>query len=421
MGIVLNLANSVVGEESCLADTVDDQKCGQTSAARKEKESAVYVIGDLHGDEYCARYWVKKTGLIDDSSRRWVDPSRKLVFLGDYVDKGPTSKQTVEFVKSLTEDFPDNVVALMGNHEFELLLDRDARNRDSWNGLLFHQLSYASVHPQEYLNFLGPDEVDPIIDPQVVDALYNASIEVYGSYQHRDYAFASPGDYSGKHHRSILQLVRNDLREQVQERLTLYQQRYLDAFRTGTELGTWLEQRPVIAQSNDTIFVHGGISHVALSMLLARHGVQGTNQLLAVNAKEGKLYEFIRHTREGRAIYDLLVYRGNHQDSACSELYHLLRPIAGATRLAVGHTPGNKVRIQCTASKDGGNSYGIFLALDSSLSRWFRNSGNEYCPGDVRKVSSNGRYECQKKQDECEGQIIKIENGLVDIIDSSTS
>lgn len=47
--------------------------------------------------------------------------------MGDYVDKGPTSRHTVEFVKNLTTAFPTKVTAILGNHELELLRDRDAR------------------------------------------------------------------------------------------------------------------------------------------------------------------------------------------------------------------------------------------------------------------------------------------------------
>ena len=88
-----------------------------------EPQNAVYVIGDLHGDVECARHWVNKTKLIRNNNK-WLDSSSFLVFLGDYIDKGPTSRQTVEFVKSLTEKYPLQVTALLGNHEVELLRDR---------------------------------------------------------------------------------------------------------------------------------------------------------------------------------------------------------------------------------------------------------------------------------------------------------
>ena len=106
--------------------------------------TSVYVIGDIHGDAKCAVSWVNRTGLIlnliDDSKNEdlpiykrlreptmwtWADSSSTLVFMGDYVDKGPLSRFVIEFVKSLTDKFPDQVTALLGNHELELLHDRE--------------------------------------------------------------------------------------------------------------------------------------------------------------------------------------------------------------------------------------------------------------------------------------------------------
>lgn len=42
----------------------------------------------------------------------------KLVFLGDMIDRGPDSYGVVEKIKSLCEKYPNNVVALAGNHEW---------------------------------------------------------------------------------------------------------------------------------------------------------------------------------------------------------------------------------------------------------------------------------------------------------------
>ena len=231
------------------------RRSSQTTRA----ENAVYVIGDLHGDVHCARYWVEKTGLIRNG--KWLDPSSSLVFLGDYIDKGPTSKQTVEFVKSLTEQYPEHVTALLGNHEVELLRDRDA-TRKAWGKGSYFQLAYSATHPGEYLNYL--DSVDNK-DEMVVEALYNASLEVYSRNEHDD-VFLMPDDDE------ILWYIPSEIKELVKERLTTYQAKYLDAFRTGTPLGTWLEERPIVALKKGTIFVHGGISPRAAHFLNEENG-----------------------------------------------------------------------------------------------------------------------------------------------------
>ena len=126
------------------------RECIATDGASNGKEceaapsTSVYVIGDIHGDAKCAVSWVNRTGLvlglIDDSKNEdlpiyerlqepsrwtWADSSSTLVFMGDYVDKGPSSRIVIEFVKSLTDKFPDQVTAILGNHELELLHDRE--------------------------------------------------------------------------------------------------------------------------------------------------------------------------------------------------------------------------------------------------------------------------------------------------------
>lgn len=46
----------------------------------------------------------------------------KLVFLGDYVDRGLDSCNVLEYIKELQEEHPSNVIALLGNHE-QMMID----------------------------------------------------------------------------------------------------------------------------------------------------------------------------------------------------------------------------------------------------------------------------------------------------------
>jgi len=151
-----------------------------------------------------------------------------------------------------------------------------------------------------------------------------------------------------------------------------------------------------LAVLNETLFVHGGISQHGTA-LIDHFGVEGVNSLFREHSGDATVGAFVEGTREGQIIYDLLTFRGNHQDGACEDLPRLLPE--GVSRLGVGHTPGSAVRVGCSDT---------FLALDSSLGRWFRNSGNEYCPGLTKVISSNGRYVCEAINKQCEGQIVKL-------------
>jgi serine/threonine protein phosphatase 1 len=68
------------------------------------------AIGDLHGD--------LQQLLILLSRLPALDADDTLVFLGDYVDRGPDSRGTVDFVsRELPQRIPARIVALAGNHE----------------------------------------------------------------------------------------------------------------------------------------------------------------------------------------------------------------------------------------------------------------------------------------------------------------
>jgi serine/threonine protein phosphatase 1 len=68
-----------------------------------------FVIGDIHGDlEALERVLIRLPAL---------SPEDTLVFLGDYLDRGPDARGVVERVRGLQATFPAKVVALRGNHE----------------------------------------------------------------------------------------------------------------------------------------------------------------------------------------------------------------------------------------------------------------------------------------------------------------
>jgi len=65
------------------------------------------VIGDIHGCH------ASLTALLD----KVIDQAETLVFVGDYVDRGPDSKQVLETLIRLKGMHP-HVIFLKGNHEF---------------------------------------------------------------------------------------------------------------------------------------------------------------------------------------------------------------------------------------------------------------------------------------------------------------
>jgi len=375
----------------------------------EDVESILYVIGDLHGDSDCAKFWVSKIGVVDDVEEpmTWIHPEISLIFMGDYIDKGPHSYQTLEFVKKLTETFPSRVTALMGNHEWELLKDRDPRRRPG-----YFQLPWSAVHPEEYLHYLKrkPDRTDEL----VVDLLMNVTLELYAGKHYQSVVLAThAGD--GRRY-PVTKLLQEQDRPKVEKRLQEYQEAYLDAFRSDTSLGKWLESRPVAHMEKGFLFCHGGLSKGVSSMIDNSEDVDKLNEQVRQNATEEKFLEFVEQTNLGQAAENMLTYRGNHADyrrrdhsgkDPCEELSNLLQGIEGAEHLVVGHTPDEHVRFQCD---------GTFLAVDSLLGRWIRTSGNFYCPR-AGRISRKGTFVCPPLEPSCQGEIVKIgSSGKVNLV-----
>jgi hypothetical protein len=370
---------------------------------KKEKEPHVtYVIGDLHGDVDCGKYWVDRIGIVDniENPTRWLEKDASLVFMGDYIDKGPFSYQTMLFVKSLTDAFPEKVTALMGNHEMEALKDRHPRRQPK-----YMHYAYSVVHPSEFKNFVGLHRDVNEEDELVIDLLLNATLEIYARQLQRSARFL-PEVKSGA---CIVDFVPDESKELVKERLTEYQDAYLSAFYSNTTLGKWVENLKVAHVENGVIFTHGGIDTEIASVIAEYDSVDALNKYVADNAGNERFWEFLSTTKTGQAVEKMLFYRGNHDgEAACQELRSILDGMDGVQQLAVGHTPGENIRQLC------GNQ---FLALDSLLGRWIRTSGNYYCPTETRAV---GNFRCPDLEQRCLGQIVKIDqDGEVDIIFSN--
>jgi len=87
---------------------------------------------------------------------------------------------------------------------------------------------------------------------------------------------------------------------------------------------------------------------------------------------------------------------------ACDRVVALLRRL-NVSRIAVGHTPEDSVRIRCG---------GRLLAIDSTLSRSFRAHGNYYC--DAHMEREEPRI-CPPRNEACEGQIVRLERAPLDV------
>jgi serine/threonine protein phosphatase 1 len=98
---------------------VDDAETQQdkSRAPSVPEGSRVYVVGDVHG---CIELLVQMHGLILADAEEHPAERRVVVYLGDYIDRGPDSKGVVDLL--LARPLPGfEAVHLKGNHEQALI------------------------------------------------------------------------------------------------------------------------------------------------------------------------------------------------------------------------------------------------------------------------------------------------------------
>lgn len=84
------------------------------------------IIGDIHGELTALQALLMHLG-YDSLGRH--PKNRKLVFVGDLVDRGPDSHGVVQLVQTLVNQ--DNAYIVLGNHELNLLID-DIKDGSGW-------------------------------------------------------------------------------------------------------------------------------------------------------------------------------------------------------------------------------------------------------------------------------------------------
>ncbi len=77
---------------------------------KRETVRRLIGIGDIHGCYELLLNLVERNIIFDPYEDR-------LVFLGDYLDRGADSKEVVDYVLGLKKNYPGNIVLLKGNHE----------------------------------------------------------------------------------------------------------------------------------------------------------------------------------------------------------------------------------------------------------------------------------------------------------------
>jgi len=108
------------------------------------------VVGDIHGHAEALKELLYKMEYREKDGV-WQHSKREVIFVGDYIDRGPDIRETLQLVKRMQEN--GKAIALMGNHEFNAL----AYNYKLPDGthLRKHNNIHNRQHEQTLLQFQG--------------------------------------------------------------------------------------------------------------------------------------------------------------------------------------------------------------------------------------------------------------------------
>ena len=76
------------------------------------------IIGDIHGHADALKALLADMGYRDRAGA-WRHPARQAVFVGDFIDRGPSQLETVDIVRRMVD--VGGALAVMGNHELNAI------------------------------------------------------------------------------------------------------------------------------------------------------------------------------------------------------------------------------------------------------------------------------------------------------------
>ena len=101
------------------------------------------VIGDIHGHAGALQGLLRDLGYRErNGAWRYPGSRRKVLFVGDFLDRGPEIRMTLEIVRAMVE--ADSASAVMGNHEYNALIWHTPDGNGGW--LRSHTATHLAQH-----------------------------------------------------------------------------------------------------------------------------------------------------------------------------------------------------------------------------------------------------------------------------------
>ena len=140
-----------------------------------------FVVGDIHGCYNSLESLLEKIEVAEEDY---------LIFLGDYIDRGPDSEKVISRILEIKSNHP-HVITLMGNHEWMFLRYLEGSDKDNF--------LQAGGKPTLESYGIDPDdeEINPadLIPEDHLKFLYN----LLPYYEDPNYIYVHAGLQPGKH------------------------------------------------------------------------------------------------------------------------------------------------------------------------------------------------------------------------------
>jgi len=115
------------------------------------------IIGDIHGQSGPLEALLRKLGYRERwGIWRYPDQARKVIFVGDYIDRNPNARRVMDIVKRMTEN--GEARAVMGNHEFNAVAYHTRNPKDRRTFLRPHSRKNLKQH-KAFLREMKGDKV----------------------------------------------------------------------------------------------------------------------------------------------------------------------------------------------------------------------------------------------------------------------
>ena len=93
------------------------QNINHTNTANDSKLRLDF-IGDVHGYANALENILRKMGYIQ-TNKGWAHPTNIAVFVGDFINRGPHNRKTIEIIRTMVEN--NHAYAILGNHEINAI------------------------------------------------------------------------------------------------------------------------------------------------------------------------------------------------------------------------------------------------------------------------------------------------------------